>query len=172
MTRTAYRQYSNPSPKVRSSSRQSSCATCAAISAATQSFVSDGRSFIRSRIPRPNRSSDRLDDASELVEYLANLIFAHDQRRTERQRVADGAEGKIILEKAHFKRIHSASSDGVGPAGQIDAHHQPHGPDVEHVWQTFEAHCCAGPALLELACALEQTLFPVKIERCKACGTG
>src|SRR4029450_997474 len=99
MTCTRYRQNSKRSPTAPSSNRQSSCATCAPISAATQSCVSAGRSFTRSRIPRPNRSSDRLDDAGELVEYLANLIFAHDQRRTERQRGTDGAEGKNTVEE-------------------------------------------------------------------------
>src|SRR5262245_1252449 len=123
MTCTPCRQNSRPSPTAPSSSRQSNCATCAPISAATRSCVSDGPSFTRSRVPRPNRSSNSLDDAGELVEYLANLVFAHDQRRTERQRVADGAEGKIMLEEAHFKRINAAFSDGVGPAGEIDAHH-------------------------------------------------
>src|SRR5262245_46594195 len=123
MTCTTCRQNSKPSPTARSSSRQSSCATCAPICAATQSCVSGGRSFTPSRIPRSNRSSDCLDDAGELVEYLANLVFAHDQRRTERQRVADSTKGKITFEEAHFKGIHAAFSDGVGPAGQIDAHH-------------------------------------------------
>src|SRR4029450_490838 len=133
MTCTPCRQDSNPSPMARSSSRQSSCATCAAISSATQPFVSDGRSFTRSRIPRPNRSSDRLDEAGELIEYLANLVFAHDQRRTERQRVADGAEGKIMFEETQFKRIHAALSDGIWSAGEMEAHHEPHTPDVAHV---------------------------------------
>src|SRR5215475_2306539 len=93
-----------------------------AIYAETRTSMSDGRSFTQGR-RSPNRPSDRLDDAGELVEYLANLVFAHDQRRTERQRVADGAEGEIMLEEAHFKRINAAFSDGVGPAGEIDAHH-------------------------------------------------
>src|SRR5262245_30223711 len=105
------------------SNRQSRCGTCALISVATQSCVSAGRSFTPGHLQRPNRSSHRLDDARELVEYLANLAFAHDQRRTERQRVAHCAEDEIMIEETCFKRIHAAFSDGIGPAGEINAHH-------------------------------------------------
>lgn len=44
-------------------------------------------------------SSHRLDDAGKLVEHLADLTLTHDQRRTERQRVADGAEHDIVFEE-------------------------------------------------------------------------
>src|SRR5512136_466076 len=44
-------------------------------------------------------SGHRLDDAGKLVEHLADLTFTHDQRRTERQRIADGAEHDIVFEK-------------------------------------------------------------------------
>jgi hypothetical protein len=44
-------------------------------------------------------SAQRLDDAGKLVEHLADLTFTHDQRRTERERVADGAEHDIVFEE-------------------------------------------------------------------------
>src|SRR5262245_49401026 len=99
------------------------------IYAEIRASMSAGRSFTQGRLTPPGRSSHRLDNTGELVEDFTNLVFAHNQRRTERQRVAHGAEGEIVLEESCLQRIRAAFSHGVGPAGEINADHQPHGPN-------------------------------------------
>src|SRR5262245_20167724 len=147
-------------------SRRSCCIPYAAI----QASMSAGRSFTQDRLTPPGRSGYRLDDPGEVVEYFANLVLAHNQWRTERQRVTNGPKREIALEETQLQRVHAASSDGIGPAGEIDADHQPHGPDVEHVRQTFESHRRTRPRRHELARALEQAFLSIDIERGKAGG--
>src|SRR5262245_35545927 len=116
------------------SSRHSSCAT----GAGTRPSMSAGRFFIPSRRSRRKRSGHRLDDAAELVEDLADLAFAHDQWRAERERIADGAEHHVVLEEAEVERVHASLAHGIGPAGQVDADREADGTNVEHVREAFE----------------------------------
>src|SRR5262249_8855000 len=127
-------------------SRRSCCIPYAAI----QASMSAGRSFTQDRLTLEH-SRYRLDDPGEVVEYFANLVLAHNQWRTERQGVAHGPKREIALEETQLQRVHAASPDRIGPAGEIDADHQPHGPDVEHVRQPFESHRRARPRRLALA---------------------
>src|SRR6185312_6561734 len=151
---------------MRPCSRLSWCATGVGIPAS----MSAGRFFIPSRRSRRGRSGHRFDDAAELVEYLANLAFAHDQWRAERECIADGAEHDIVLEEAEVERVHATLANGVGPACQVDSNRETDGADIEHVRQAFEPHRRLRPRLFELACALEQALVAIDIERCEPGG--
>src|SRR6476620_12576896 len=101
-------------------SRHSCCPICAEI----RTSMSAGRSSARSRhmlLVRSARLRHRLDDTRELVEHFVNLDFAHDQRRTERQRIADSSEHEIMFKEARFKRFQAAIADGIGLAGEVNA---------------------------------------------------
>src|SRR5262245_53825339 len=101
-------------------SRHSCCPICAE----TRTSMSAGRSSTRGRhmlLVLLARLRHRLDDTRELVEHLFDLDFAHDQRRTERQRVADSSEHEIMFKVTRFKRFQAALADGIGFAGEIDA---------------------------------------------------
>src|SRR5215475_9736372 len=94
-------------------SRHSCCAICAEI----QTSMSAGRSSTRGRhmlLVLLARLRHRLDDTRKLVEHFVDLDFAHDQRRTERQRVADGSEHEIMLKETQFKSVQAALADGIG----------------------------------------------------------
>src|SRR4249919_4121910 len=103
-------------------SRHSNCTTCEEI----RTSLSAGRSSSRDHLSPPDRSSHRFDDVCELVEYLADLTFTHNQRRAERQRIADGTEHDIVFKEAQFERLHAALADRIGLAGEINADGQPH----------------------------------------------
>src|SRR5262245_47501620 len=102
--------------------------------------MSAGPFFIPGRRLRRKWSGHGLDDTAELVEYFPDLGLAHDQRWAQRERVADGAERDVVLEKAEIERVHAALSDGVGPARQIDTDGEAHRADIEHIRQAFESH--------------------------------
>src|SRR6476646_7402813 len=96
-------------------SRHSCCPICAEI----RTSMSAGRSSTRGRhmlLARSARLGHRLDYTRELVEHFVNLDFAHDQRRTEGQRVADGSEHEIMLKETQFKSFQAALADGIGLA--------------------------------------------------------
>src|SRR5262245_25842081 len=101
--------------------------------------MSAGPFFIPDRRLRRARSRHGLDDVAELVEYLADLTFTHNQWWAERQCIADGAEQDVLLEEAKLERVHAAFADGVGLAGEIDADHKADRADVQHVRQVLEA---------------------------------
>src|SRR4249919_1967489 len=147
--------------------RLSFCMTCAGVRAP----MSVGPFFIPSRRLR-ERSGHGLDDVAELVEHFPDLAFAHDQWRAERERIADGTEHDIVLEKAEIERVHAALADSVGPACEIDADGEADRADIEHVRQALEPHRRLRPGLFELTCALEQALVAIDIECCKPGGAG
>src|SRR5947199_8297979 len=63
---------------------------------------------IERHINRPWRAGlcHRLDHAPDLLEDLGDLCLADDERRRERERVADGAEHQVLaLERAHHRAI-------------------------------------------------------------------
>src|SRR5215471_920666 len=148
-------------------SRHFCCVTCAGI----RTSMSAGRSSTEGRHTLSASLGHCLDDPRELVEDFIYLDFAHNQRRTEGQCVADGAEHEIMFKEACFKRFHAALADRIGPAREVNADGQPHRPDIEDIRQTFETQGRLGPHAFEFARALEQTLFPVKVQRRKAGGT-
>src|SRR5690349_9864601 len=123
------------------SSRHSRCMTIAAV----QTCRSAGRFFIQGRLSPHGSSSHRFDDLRELVEYLADLIFAHDQWWAERQCVADGAKHDVMLEEAHFEGLHAALAGTVGFVGEVNSDREPDRPDVENVWQPLQSHGGLGP---------------------------
>src|SRR5690242_8922564 len=153
-TSTSYRRDCGASPRMRPCSRLSRCAT----GAANPASMSAGRFFIPSRRLRRERSGHGFDDAAELVEYLADLAFAHDQWRAERERIAHGAEHDVVLEETEIERVHAAFAGGVGPACEIDTDGEADRADVEHVRQALEPHRRLCPGLFQLAGVLEQAL--------------
>src|SRR4249919_2208714 len=153
---------------MRPCSRLSYCATGVGMPAS----MSAGPFFIPSRRLRSARSGHGFDDAAELVEHLADLTFAHDQWRAERERIADSAEHDVMLEEAEVERVHAALADGVGPTREIDPDGEPDRADIEHVRQAFEPHRRLCPGLFELAGALEQAFVAIDVERCKPGGAG
>src|SRR5215510_9567060 len=74
----------------------------------------------------------RLDDLAHLLEDLADLAFADDQRRRHRNRIADDAEHDALVVEAALHRLVAALADAVGPRGQVDAGGQADAADVEH----------------------------------------
>src|SRR5262249_38217158 len=138
--------------------------------AGIRTSMSAGRSSTQGRHLPKASLGHRLDDARELVEDFTDLTFADDQRRTERERIADRAEHEIMFEEACFQRFHPSLADRIWPAGEVDADGQPDYPDIEDIRQALEAHRRLRPGALKLARTLEQTLFPVKVERCQTRG--
>src|ERR1017187_7586015 len=63
----------------------------------------------------------RFDDLCDLVEDLADLGLADDQRRAERQRIADRAQHQTVVVKRRVQRFIAALAHAVGLAREIDA---------------------------------------------------
>src|SRR5262245_37175278 len=134
--------------------------------------MSAGPFFIPGRRLRRRGSGHGLDDTAELVEHFPELAFAHDQWRAQRERVTDGAERDVVLEKAEVERVHAAFADRVRPAREIDTDSEADRANIEHVRQTFEPHRRLPPRLFQLPGTLEQTLVAIYIKRRKPGGAG
>src|SRR5215471_3746304 len=135
--------------------------SCCPSGAATQTFMSAGRSF---SLGRPSRLRYLADNFRKLVEHLADLGLRHDQRRAQRQRVAYSTKHEITLEEAEFKRFPPTLSHRVRPAGEVNANRQANRADVEHIRQPFEAHCCLAPHGFQLTGALKQPFLAIDVQ--------
>src|SRR5215510_3670789 len=111
----------------------------------------------------------RLDHAPDLLEELTDLRLADDERRRERERIADRAEHEILTLEATHHRIIAAPPDRVGARGEIDPGRDADTADVEHARQALQTHGSVGPDGLEFLRALEQALGTIEIE-CRQAG--
>src|SRR5262249_6340568 len=108
----------------------------------------------------------------ELVEDFSDLTFTYDQRRTERERIAHGAEHDVVLEETEVERVHAALADGIRPACKIDTDRKANRANIEHVRQALEPHRRLCPRFFQLAGALEQALIAIDVERREPGGAG
>ena len=77
-----------------------------------------------------------------------------------------------MVVESHLERRHTTLADAIRLAGEVDADGETHGPDVEHVRQTFQAERGLRPRRFKFARTLEQIFLAIQIERGKACGAG
>src|ERR1700688_259115 len=73
------------------------------------------------------------DHLGNLVDDLADLVFADDQRRGQRQGIAGDAQHQVVVEKCAVEPVKAPLARKVRTRRQVDAGGQPDGADVQHV---------------------------------------
>src|SRR6516165_7906515 len=74
------------------------------------------------------------NDLADLLHDLADLVFADDQRRRQRQRVAGDPQHQVVVVEGVRHGVVTALADQVGRSRcKVDARGQADGADVEHV---------------------------------------
>ena len=86
----------------------------------------------------PRVSIRRLEDASENIDELVDLLLLDDQRRRERDGVAGGAHEEAAIERLDEARSAPAAIGLLWDRIELDGADQPDIADVDDVRQTFQ----------------------------------
>ena len=93
--------------------------------------------------------TQRREDAPELLGDGADLRLGGDQRRGQYQRIAHGAEHKILLEEGGLERAGAAQTRRTVDRGEVDAGGKPDAADIDDAGAPFNA--CTASASTELS---------------------
>src|SRR5258708_31825309 len=106
----------------------------------------------------------RADHLRDLLDNFADLVFADDQGRRQRQRIAGDAQHQVVVVERAVQAVETALARLLRAWRQIDARGQPDGADVHHIRLALQRHHRVGEFWFQFIGALEQLFVAVDIE--------
>src|SRR5258707_6217701 len=82
----------------------------------------------------------RADHLRDLLDDFADLVFADDQWRRQRQRIAGDAQHQVVVVERAVQAVETALARLLRARRQIDARRQAYGADVHHIRLAFQRH--------------------------------
>src|ERR1700722_15951839 len=107
----------------------------------------------------------RFDRSPDLVDDLADLVLAHDERRGQFDRVAGRPYHDPRIEERVVERTTDTLARAALNGRKIDRAGETDAADVEDVGQPLEPHDRVIPLGLERLGALEQALVAIEVDR-------
>src|SRR5258705_5444061 len=114
----------------------------------------------------------RADPLRDLLDNFADLVFADDQGRRQRQRIASDTQHQVVVVERAVQAVEPALAGLLRARREIDACGQPDGADVHYIRLALQRHHRVGEFCFEFVGALEQLFVAVDIERGETGSTG